>query len=169
MVLNLHLSSFILHPLYINWNPNEIAFSIWWFSFRWYSLCWLIGLALAYFIVRRLYKEQKIKDELFDPLFIYCFLGILAVLWTWLFSEQRHPYHRDVPAHPQDVGWFMEIHWLWGTCLTWRNVGPDACPVAVLSKDKGWTMAGARQHRHCHPRHRLLHPLGQPDELRNHR
>jgi prolipoprotein diacylglyceryl transferase len=34
-------------------------------------------LALAYLVVKRLYKEQKIKDELFDPLFIYCFLGIL--------------------------------------------------------------------------------------------
>ena len=45
--------------------------------FRWYGLCWLIGLALAYFIVKRLYKEQNIKDELFDPLFFYCFIGIL--------------------------------------------------------------------------------------------
>ena len=57
---------------YIIWNPGlSIG------PFRWYSLCWLIGLALAYFVVKRLYKEQKIKDELFDPLFIYCFLGIL--------------------------------------------------------------------------------------------
>jgi len=63
--------------LFINWNPSLEAFSIGPMSFRWYSLCWLIGLALAYFVVRRLYKEQKIKDELFDPLFIYCFLGIL--------------------------------------------------------------------------------------------
>ncbi len=38
---------------------------------------WIIGLALAYFVVKRLYKEQKIKDEYFDPLFIYCFFGIL--------------------------------------------------------------------------------------------
>ena len=58
--------------LYITWNPSLTIG-----PFRWYSLCWLIGLALAYFIVRKLYKEQKIKDELFDPLFIYCFLGIL--------------------------------------------------------------------------------------------
>ena len=63
--------------LYIQWNPSLEAFSIGSFSFRWYSLCWLFGLALAYFVVKRLYKEQKIKDELFDPLFIYCFLGIL--------------------------------------------------------------------------------------------
>ena len=63
--------------LYIIWNPSLEAFSIGPLTFRWYSLCWLIGLALAYFVVKRLYKEQQIKDELFDPLFIYCFLGIL--------------------------------------------------------------------------------------------
>ena len=64
--------------LYIVWNPSLEAFSIGPLTFRWYSLCWLIGLAVAYFVVKRLYKEQKIKDELFDPLFIYCFIGILA-------------------------------------------------------------------------------------------
>ena len=65
------------HLLYIVWNPDLEAFSIGPMTFRWYSLCWLFGLAIAYFVVRRLYKEQKIKDEYFDPLFIYCFLGIL--------------------------------------------------------------------------------------------
>ena len=59
--------------LYITWNPNE-GFG----PFRWYGLCWLIGFALAFLIVKRLYKEQKIKDELFDPLFFYCFIGILV-------------------------------------------------------------------------------------------
>ena len=57
---------------YINWNPSLTIG-----PFRWYSLCWLIGLALAFFVVKRLYKEQQIKDELFDPLFFYCFFGIL--------------------------------------------------------------------------------------------
>ena len=33
---------------------------------------------MAYLIVQRLYKEQKVKEGLFDPLFIYCFVGILA-------------------------------------------------------------------------------------------
>src|SRR5574344_36868 len=64
--------------LYILWNPSLEAFSRGPLTFRWYSLCWLIGLALAFFVVRRLYKEQKIKDELFDPLFLYCFVGILV-------------------------------------------------------------------------------------------
>jgi prolipoprotein diacylglyceryl transferase len=63
--------------LYILWNPDLEAFHIGPMAFRWYSLCWLMGLLLAYLVVRRLFKEQQIKDELFDPLFLYCFLGIL--------------------------------------------------------------------------------------------
>ncbi|MBQ8095494.1 MAG: prolipoprotein diacylglyceryl transferase [Prevotella sp.] len=63
--------------LYILWNPDLTAFHIGSWGLRWYSLCWLVGLLLAYLIVRRLFKEQKIADEKFEPLFIYCFLGIL--------------------------------------------------------------------------------------------
>ena len=75
--------------LYILWNPDLVAFNIGPISVFWYSLCWLLGLASAYFIVKRLYKEQKIKPELFDPLFIYCFVGILigARLGHCLFYE----------------------------------------------------------------------------------
>ena len=62
---------------YITWNPSLQAFSLGPFSIRWYGLCWLVGFALAYLLVRQLYKEQKIKNELFEPLFFYCFLGIL--------------------------------------------------------------------------------------------
>ena len=62
---------------YIVWNPDLEAFRLGPLAVRWYGLMWIIGLALAYFVVRRLYKEQKIKDEYFDPLFIYCFFGIL--------------------------------------------------------------------------------------------
>lgn len=68
----LHLVNYIL------WNPDHEAFRLFGLSLRWYSLCWLIGLVSAYFLVQRLYKEQKVKDELFEPLFIYCFFGILA-------------------------------------------------------------------------------------------
>ena len=63
--------------LYILWNPDLVAVRIGGFALRWYSLCWLLGLLAAFLIVRKLYKEQKIKPELFDPLFIYCFIGIL--------------------------------------------------------------------------------------------
>ena len=63
--------------LYIYWNPNLEIFHIGSFAVRWYGLCWLLGFAAAYLLVRQLYREQKIKEELFEPLFLYCFLGIL--------------------------------------------------------------------------------------------
>ena len=62
---------------YIVWQPAQEAFRLGPIAIRWYGLMWIIGLTLAYFVVKRLYKEQKIKDEYFDPLFIYCFFGIL--------------------------------------------------------------------------------------------
>ena len=48
---------------YIIWQPDLEAFRIGPMAVRWYGLMWIIGLALAYMVVKRLYKEQKIKDE----------------------------------------------------------------------------------------------------------
>ena len=62
---------------YIVWQPDLEAFHLGPITVRWYGLMWIIGLALAYLVVKHLYKDQKIKDEFFDPLFIYCFFGIL--------------------------------------------------------------------------------------------
>ena len=99
--------------LYILWNPNLVAFHLGPMSIRWYSLCWLLGLASAYFIVKRLYKEQKIKPELFDPLFIYCFVGILigARLGHCLFYEPdyflssgKHIVEMILPIHFMEDG-----------------------------------------------------------------
>ena len=99
----------MLHLLaYIHWNPDLMAFQIGSFGVRWYGLCWLIGLALAYIIVKRLYKDQHIKEELFEPLFLYCFVGILvgARLGHCLFYEPdyflssgRHLLEMFLPIH----------------------------------------------------------------------
>jgi len=74
---------------FIDWQPHFEAFQIGSFSVRWYALLWAIGLITAYFIVRKLYKHQDIPSEKFDPLFLYCFLGILigARLGHCLFYE----------------------------------------------------------------------------------
>jgi len=63
--------------LFTHWNPDLVFFHLGPFAVRWYGLCWLLGFAAAYLLVRRLYREQHIKEELFEPLFLYCFLGIL--------------------------------------------------------------------------------------------
>lgn len=98
---------------YINWHPSLEIFQIGNFAVRWYSMCWLIGLALAYLIVKRLYKEQKIREELFEPLFIYCFIGILvgARLGHCIFYEPdyylssfTHVVEMIVPMHKMADG-----------------------------------------------------------------
>ena len=76
-------------PSAIVWDPSLSPFSIFGFEVRYYSLCWVIGLLGAYLIVKKLYKKQNIEEKLFDPLFLYCFLGILigARLGHCLFYE----------------------------------------------------------------------------------
>ena len=64
--------------LFIHWNPDVVAFTIGSFSVRWYSLCWCVGLLGVFLLEQKLFKEQGIPDEKFDPLFIYAFIGILA-------------------------------------------------------------------------------------------
>ncbi len=59
------------------WNPSEIAFTLGPVAVRWYALCWCIGLLLGYIVVYKLYRQQQIPQEKFDPLFLYCFVGIL--------------------------------------------------------------------------------------------
>lgn len=89
---------------FITWNPGEVIFTLFGISIRFYSLMFATGLALAYFVVKYLYKDQKISEKLFDPLFFYCFFGILigARLGHCLFYEPdyflAHPLEMILPV-----------------------------------------------------------------------
>ena len=94
--------------LSIIWDPSIYAFA----GLRWYSLLWAIGLILAYFVVYKLYKQQGIPQEKFDPLFLYCFIGILlgSRLGHCLLYEPgyflSHPIEMFLPIRQQaDGGW----------------------------------------------------------------
>lgn len=63
--------------LTIHWNPDPEIFQVGSFSLRYYGLLWVIGIALAYFVVRQQYRDKQIAEEKFDPLLFYCFFGIL--------------------------------------------------------------------------------------------
>ena len=75
--------------LFINWNPDPIAFTLGPMAVRWYSLCWCLGLLSVFLLEAKIFKEQGIPDEKFEPLFIYSFIGILigARLGHCLFYE----------------------------------------------------------------------------------
>lgn len=106
-----------LHPggvgeglLFINWNPDIFLFHIGSFGIRWYSLCWAIGLISVYLLEHKLYKEQRIPEEKFDPLVFYCFFGILigARLGHCLFYEPNyflsHPLEIVLPMKQDAMG-----------------------------------------------------------------
>ena len=100
------------YELFINWNPDVVALDLGFFGIRWYSLCWCIGLLGVYWLMRRLYKQQGISEEKFEPMFMYCFLGILigARLGHCLFYEGAyflsHPIEMVLPIrHLPDGSW----------------------------------------------------------------
>lgn len=77
---------------YILWNPDVVAFSLGPVEVRWYSLCWCLGLLVVYQLMHYLFREQKLGEDKFEPMFIYCFLGILigARLGHCLFYEPEY-------------------------------------------------------------------------------
>ena len=81
--------------LFIHWNPSTTAIELGPLAVRWYSLCWCIGLLAVYLLMHRLFREQKLTDEQFEPMFLYCFLGILigARLGHCLFYEPSYYLH----------------------------------------------------------------------------
>ena len=89
----------MFHFLYINWNPDVVAFSLGSFGVRWYSLMWALGLLTVYLLEHRQFREQRIPEEKFEPLFIYSFLGILigARLGHCIFYEPN--YFLSSPQH----------------------------------------------------------------------
>ena len=97
--------------LFITWNPPVELFSVGSLHIRFYSLCWMIGLALAYFIVQHLYRRQGVRQELFEPLFLYCFFGVLigARLGHCLFYQPEyflaHPLEMILPFRHTASGW----------------------------------------------------------------
>ena len=106
----------MFHFQFITWNPDIVALDLGFIAIRWYSLCWAIGLVSVFLLMHKLYRQQKISEEQFDPMFMYCFLGILigARLGHCLFYEPGY-----YLSHPIEM------------LLPFRNV-----------PGKGWTFTG---------------------------
>lgn len=104
-----------METLFIDWQPSVEAFSIGSYSVRWYGLLWCLGFLVAYLIVQRLYKHLKIEDEKFEPLFFYCFLGVLIGArlghclfyeWSYYMTSWKGFIEMLLPIHQMpDGGW----------------------------------------------------------------
>ena len=112
--------------LFITWNPDVVAIDLGFFAIRWYSLCWAIGLVSVYLLMHKLYRQQKLAEEQFDPMFMYCFLGILigARLGHCLFYEPgyylSHPIEMLLPIRET-----LDPK-LWAKWFMWLPTGNDS-------------------------------------------
>ena len=61
----------------IDWSPNEILFSVGPISIHWYSVMFITAFSLGYYIINKIYINDKKPVELVEPLFIYIVLGTL--------------------------------------------------------------------------------------------
>lgn len=65
-------------PLAVDWNFNPELFSIFGREIRWYGLLWVAGLAVAWYIVFRMFKHEKLPEKWYDSLSWYMIIGIIV-------------------------------------------------------------------------------------------
>ena len=77
---------------YITWNVDPVLFSIGSIHVRWYGLMWALGFLLGYFIMRKIYRREKMPDESLDKLLVYMLLFTVvgARLGHCLFYEPEY-------------------------------------------------------------------------------
>ena len=74
---------------YITWNVDPVLIHLGSLQIRWYGLLWALGFLIGYFIMRRIYRKEKMTDESLDKLLIYMliFTVVGARLGHCLFYE----------------------------------------------------------------------------------
>lgn len=91
--------------LSVTWNVDPTLFEVFGREIRWYGLLWVIGLAVAVYIVQRIYNKEDLLEKWFDSLFIYMMVGIIvgARLGHCLFYEPGY-----YLAHPLKILYVWE-------------------------------------------------------------
>lgn len=92
------------HLLSVIWNVNPVIFNIGKLPIRWYSLLFISGFILGYFIFKWYYKREGLDQKLLDPLLYALLIGTIvgARLGHCLFYEPEY-----FLAHP------LEILYVW--------------------------------------------------------
>ena len=83
--------------LTINWNPDPELFNLFGsFPIRYYGLLWGIGIVLSCIIVQRQYRDRKISEDKFTPLFFYCVIGVTlgarlghCIFYDWSYYQNH--------------------------------------------------------------------------------
>ena len=66
-----------MYLLGITWNPNETLFNIGFVQIKYYNLLWIISFALGWYLMKRIFDNEKKSVEQLDSLFIHTVLGTM--------------------------------------------------------------------------------------------
>ena len=82
-----------MHFLGIIWNPNETLFTLGPLQIKYYNLLWIVAFALGWFLMKRIFTNEKKTVEQLDSLFIH------TVLATMLGARLGHVIFYDWPYY----------------------------------------------------------------------
>ena len=85
---------------YITWNVDPVLVHLGSLQIRWYGLLWALGFFIGYFVMRRIYKKERMTDDSMDKLLVYMLVSTVvgARLGHCLFYEPQ-----EYLAHPLEM------------------------------------------------------------------
>ena len=88
----MHQNSEIMLLNYITWNVDPVLIHLGPLQIRWYGLLWALGFLIGYFVMRRIYRHEKVSDDWMDKLLIYMLVSTIigARLGHCLFYEPEY-------------------------------------------------------------------------------
>lgn len=63
---------------FITWTANPVLFQLGFFAVRWYSLMFLIGFSIGYYIIYKMFKHEGARQEWIDKLLIYVAIATIV-------------------------------------------------------------------------------------------
>ena len=76
---------------FITWDVDPVLFTLGPLQVRWYGLLWALGFFIGYFVMRGIYRREKMTDDSLDKLLVYMLLSTVigARLGHCLFYEPK--------------------------------------------------------------------------------
>ena len=82
-----------MHILSFIWNPDDTLFHIGFIQVKYYNLLWIVAFALGWYLMKKIFLNEKKTEEQLDSLFIY------TVLATMLGARLGHVFFYDWPYY----------------------------------------------------------------------
>ncbi len=64
--------------LYITWDIDPVLFDLGFIKIHYYSLCWILAFVMGWYVMKEIFKTDKVDIKYLDPLFLYSFIGVIV-------------------------------------------------------------------------------------------